>query len=40
MLYDCSISSVTEFDVSGVYETTSVTGTGQGLKIRIESIER
>lgn len=40
MLYTASISSVTEYDVTGTYETTSVTGTGKGLKIKITSIER
>lgn len=40
MLYTSTISSVTEYDVSGTYETTSVTGTGKGLKVKITSIER
>lgn len=37
--YDSNIENVTEFNVSGEYSLTSLTGTGEGLKINILSTE-
>lgn len=39
MIYSTNLDAVTEYDLTGTYSTTALTGTGVGLRIDIESTE-